>query len=300
MELRALKYFVEVVRQKSYTAAAQKLSVTQPTLSRQVADLEAELGQTLLTRTTRRVELTAKGSLFFRRAVSILALAEQAGRELQTDEELAGEIRIAAGEMPAFETVAAAVARLQQAHGRILCHFASVTADVAAQNLRLGLADIAVFSAGADLEGFESLALPRAVRWGVLTPRHGRFEGKTQLVPEDLRGAPLYLPQRFSGEEAGAFAGWARFAPDEIDCRGTYNLLYNAALLVHQGASALCIEGIAAQDDEVMFLPLAPALYYPGVVAWQAGRPQTAPVRRLIEEIRIEIGHRTGPDAASR
>ena len=75
MELRSLRYFVEVVRQKSYTAAAQKLFVTQPTLSRQVTDLEEELGQVLLERTTRRIVLTEKGSLFYRRAVSILVLA---------------------------------------------------------------------------------------------------------------------------------------------------------------------------------------------------------------------------------
>lgn len=128
MELRSLRYFVEVVRQKSYTAAAQKLFVTQPTLSRQVTDLEEELGQVLLERTTRRIVLTEKGSLFYRRAVSILVLAEEAKREAMHAEEIAGDITIAAGEFSAFSAIARAVARLQAAYPVVRCHFRSVTA----------------------------------------------------------------------------------------------------------------------------------------------------------------------------
>lgn len=289
MELRALRYFVEVVRQKSYTAAAQKLFVTQPTLSRQVADLEEELGEKLLERTTRSVVLTEKGARFYRRAVSILALTEEARKEVMTDETLAGDIRIAAGEMPAVSVVAAAVTKLQKVHPQVRCHYASVTADVAAQNLRLGLADIAVFSAGADLSGFESLPLPGSVRWGVLTPRKGILKDKSTLSSQELKKLNLYLPSRFSDEEAGAFAGWAGYPLDEISCCGTYNLLYNAALAVRQGASALGIEGIITEDDTVRFIPLSPEIRYTGAVAWLASRRQSALLKTVIELIKEEI-----------
>lgn len=293
MELRALRYFVEVVRQKSYTTAAQKLFVTQPTLSRQVADLEDELGEKLLERTTRSVVLTEKGARFYRRAVSILALTEEARKEVMTDDALVGDIRIAAGEMPAFSVVAAAITKLQQKHPQVRCHFMSVTADVAAQNLRLGLADLAVFSAGADLTGFESLPLPKAVRWGVLTARDGALKNKTAITAKELKELNVFLPARFSDEEAGAFAGWAGYSLDEIDCCGTYNLLYNAALAVRQGANALCIEGIVAEDNEVRFVPLTPEITYAGAVSWLATRRQSALLTALLEEIKEEIASQT-------
>ncbi len=289
MDLRALRYFVEVVRQKSYTVAAQKLFVTQPTLSRQVADLEDELGQQLLQRTTRNVVPTEKGALFYRRAVGVLALAEQAKKEVMSVDGLTGEITIAAGEIPAVSIVVAAAKRLQERYPDVKCHFLSLTADMAAQNLRMGLADLAVFTTEADLTGFDSLPLPSTTRWGVLTRRDGVLQGKSSVTADDLREVELYVPRRLSSKEAGAFAGWAGFSMDEMLVKGTYNLLYNAMLMVRQGGSALCIEGIVAQDDELMFLPLEPECLYKSVVVWPTGRQLSLLMQEFLKEIRGEI-----------
>ncbi|MDO5532822.1 LysR family transcriptional regulator [Sutterella sp.] len=290
MELRALRYFVEVVRQRSYTAAAKKLFVTQPTLSRQVAELEDELGQALLERTTRRIELTEKGALFYRRAVSILALADQAREEARSADLLSGDLTIAAGEMPSFAAVAQAVGKLQAAHPAVRCHFLSVTADVAAQHLRLGQADLAVFTSGADLSGFETLPLPDAARWGVLTRRDGPLGGHTAVTHEDLRTLELYVPRRVSDEETGSFAGSAGFRLEELHTLGTYNLLGNAALLVRTSekpdVAALCIEGVVADDSRVKFIPLTPEVRYEAVAAWPADRLASPLARALVTELR--------------
>lgn len=281
-----------MVRQKSYTAAAQKLFVTQPTLSRQVTDPEEELGQVLLERTTRRIVLTEKGSLFYRRAVSILALAEEAKREAMHAEEIAGDITITAGEFSACSAIARAVARLQAAYPVVRSHFRSVTADVTAQQLRNGEADFAVFSAGADLADFESLPLPESAPWGVLVPR-GTYENLSAVTPEALREIPLYIPRRYSGEEAGAFAGWSGYPFDELKIRGTYNLIFNAALMVREGAAALCAAGLVREAEDVRFIPLAPELFYKAVVTWPAGRPLTPVARELLKGIRAVLAEST-------
>lgn len=292
MDIKTLRYFVEVVRQKSYTAAAQKLFVTQPTLSRQVADLEEELGQQLLQRTTRNVVPTEKGALFYRRAVGVLSLLEQAKTEVMSVDGLTGDITIAAGETPAMSAVIAATRRLQKRYPEVRCHFLSLTADIAAQNLRMGLADLAVFTTDADLSGFDSLPLPSSTRWGVLTRRDGEFSGRQVITAEDLRGAELYVPRRMSDKEVGIFAGWAGFSMNEIVSMGTYNLLYNAMLMARQGGNVLCIDGIVTEDDELMFLPLEPQCHYKSVVAWPSGKQLSMLMLEFLKEIRKEINEK--------
>lgn len=163
---------------------------------------------------------------------------------------------------------------------------------MAAQQLRNGEADFAVFSAGADLADFESLPLPESAPWGVLVPR-GAYENLSSITPEALREIPLYIPRRYSGEEAGAFAGWSGYPLDELKIRGTYNLIFNAALMVREGAAALCAAGLVREDEDVRFIPLAPELFYKAVVTWPAGRPLTPVARELLKEIRAVLAEST-------
>lgn len=193
MDLKVLRSFVEIAREQSFTAAAEKLSVTQPTLSRQIADLEEELGQKLFERTTRSLELTEKGHFLFRRAQDILALVDRTKLEAMTTEGLAGDIRISAAETPAVGIVAEAVQRFQEKYPRVRCHFVSADALTAAEHLRSGLSQFGVFNMPCRLDGFEYIRLPRENRWGVLTRRDGILAGKTFVTPEDLKRLPLYV-----------------------------------------------------------------------------------------------------------
>lgn len=209
MDLKVLRSFVEIAREQSFTAAAEKLSVTQPTLSRQIADLEEELGQKLFERTTRSLELTEKGHFLFRRAQDILALVDRTKLETMTTEGLAGDIRISAAETPAVGIVAEAVQRFQEKYPRVRCHFVSADAYTAAEHLRTGLSQFGVFNLPCRLDGFEYIRLPQENRWGVLTRRDGILAGKAFVTPEDLKRLPLYVSKQRGVENR--IGGWLNY-----------------------------------------------------------------------------------------
>lgn len=141
MQLRSLRYFVEIARSGSFTAAAQKLFVSQPTLSRTIAELEDEFGEVLVNRTTRRVTLTAKGTLLYQRACAILALVDGTRREM-TSASLTGTLTIAAAETPAVELVTQAVTKLLDEEPAVTVNLVSANAVTAAADLRSGFADL--------------------------------------------------------------------------------------------------------------------------------------------------------------
>lgn len=277
MDIKSLRYFVEIARCKSFTTAAQRLFVTQPTLSRQIADLEDELGQTLFDRSTRRIELTEKGIFLLHRAQSILELVESTKREAISTSELSGELTIAAGETPALSLVAEALQDFQNRHPNVTVRLLSANAQDAASQLRMGTADFAVFNMPADVDGFSYITLPQQNRWGLLTRRDGPFAGKTDATSKDFDELALYTARQERMREP--LAGWLGRPFDTVRVIGTYTLLYNASLLVRAGAHALCIDGIVRPDDEIAFLPLSPALKTDVVLAW----PSAAPARTLTD-----------------
>lgn len=282
MQFRALRYFVEIARCKSFTAAAAKLFVSQPTLSRTVAELEDEFGELLFNRSTRHLSLTPKGTLLYQRACAILALIDGTRREMTTAA-LSGTLTIVAAETPAMALVAKASTALLKAEPAVSIDLKSANAVDAAADLRAGFADFGVFNLPADLDGFDHIPLPYVNRWGVLTRRDGPLAQHTEATPSDLLGLDLYV----SGQRRmdARLNSWLGASVDSLKIRGTYNLLYNAELAVRRGAHALCIDGVAHLDDEVMFLPLSPSVCGGVVLAW----PQTAVKRALTDAFLAEI-----------
>ena len=155
MDLRTLRYFVEIARQKSFTLAAQKLFVTQPTLSRQIAELEEELGQVLFDRSTRHIKLTEKGLYFYRQAQSILDLVEKTKLETMSTDDLQGELNVAAGETHAMTLVADVLETFQREHPRVRINLVSANGVDAAANVRVGICDFAVIIRPADLDDLD-------------------------------------------------------------------------------------------------------------------------------------------------
>lgn len=284
MDLKVLRSFVEIAREQSFTAAAEKLSVTQPTLSRQIADLEEELGQKLFERTTRSLELTEKGHFLFRRAQDILALVDRTKLEAMTTEELAGDIRISAAETPAVGIVAEAVQRFQEKYPRVRCHFVSADALTAAEHLRVGLSQFGVFNMPCRLDGFEYIRLPQENRWGVLTRREGILAGKTFVTPEDLKRLPLYVSKQRGVENR--IGGWLNYSFSKLRVVGTYNLLYNASLVVRAGGNALCLDGIVPPDDDIVFLPFQPAFLTDVVLAWSSASQKQTITEEFLKTLR--------------
>lgn len=282
MEIRTLRYFVEVARCKSFTLAAHRLSVTQPTLSRQIADMEVQLGQVLFERNTRKVTLTEKGLYLFRQAESILALIDRTEKEVMSREELTGEIVISAAETPDFDLVAQTIHEFTDRFPSVRCCLISSNATDTADRLRTGLADFGVMILPADLDGFHFLELPGHNSWGLLTRRDGVFKNHEAITPRDLQGVPLFVANRKPFENL--FTGWLGYPIAELKIAGTYTLLYNASRVVRQGSHALCQQGIVAEDEEIKFLPLKPAFTVKSVFAWPQVRP-----KRLVADVFLDL-----------
>lgn len=289
MDIRVLRYFLAAADQESISGAAQKLHVTQPTLSRQFMELEEELGHTLFIRTNRKLHLTAKGKLFYERAQAIVNLFDRTKEEIRTDDEMAGEIRIASGETPALKSLARAIARLQQEAAKVRFHIVSGAEAQVKSELHSGLTDFGVFVGKADTLGYSAIKLKQKDVWGLLTPVDGPFGGKKYIEASDLIGVPLLCSeQSFKRNE---FDGWLNDLRHDLNIVGTFNLLYNAYILASAGVGhVLALRGVInpSPASGLLWLPLHPKLECDIVVAWNRSRNLSPAANRLIALLKEE------------
>lgn len=290
MDIRVLRYFIAAAEQQSISGAAQKLHVTQPTLSRQFMDLEEELGHALFVRTNRKLHLTPKGELFYERARSIVNLLDRTKEEIRADDELTGDIRIAAGETPALDSLARAIARLQSEAPNVRFHILSGAETEVKSELHAGLTDFGVFVGIADTAGYSSIKLKQKDIWGILTRVDGPFAGKAYIEASDLVGQPLMCSeQSFARNE---FGSWLNDLKDDLNIVGTFNLLYNAYVLAAAGVGhVIALGGIInpTAASKLMWLPLRPKLECDVVVAWDRSRHLSPASERLITLLKEEL-----------
>jgi DNA-binding transcriptional LysR family regulator len=294
MDLRVLRYFVAVVEQKGITAASNHLHITQPTLSRQILELEEELGQKLFDRSARRLRLTRKGELLYRKAVDILALVEKTKASVSSEEELCGTITIAAGETPAMKWVARALSRLLREAPGVRAEFVTGNAELVGEGVLNGIYDLGLLI-GSDLSAFSYCRLPHSDRWGILTAADN-FPERTALAPADLAGLALIHSRQ--ALKSGELSGWFADSLSSVRWIASYDLPYNAAFLVKEHAAhLLCLEGIlpSEQDCGMRFLPLTPEVSSPVSLVWDKHRTLSAPVRKFLEILREEAGGRNRP-----
>ena len=289
MDIRVLRYFIAAVEAESITRAAERLYLTQPTLSRQFMELEEELGHKLFVRSNKKLRLTAKGELFYERARSIVELCERTKREMLEEDDLEGEIRIAAAETAALRSLARAIKRLQSVAPKVRCHIVSGAEVTVKAELHSGLTDIGIFVGSADVTAYSTLRLRSKDQWVVLTRADGPFGGKNCVEPGDLVGEPILCSsQAFDRNE---FAGWFGAALPKLRIVGTFNLLYNAYLLAESGVGhVLALKGIInpEADSGVVWLPLSPSLEAEVTVAWEKNRRLSKPVELLLNFLREE------------
>ena len=289
VEVRVLRYFIAAVEAESISGAAERLGVTQPTLSRQFMDLEAELGHALFIRSNRKLRLTAKGERFYERAKSIVELCDRAKREMLEEDELAGEIRIAAGETPALKTLARAITRLQAVAPKVRCTIVSGAEPTVKAELHSGVTDFGVFVGTADISSYSTLRLHAKDVWGVLTRADGPYAGKTRIEATDLVDEPILCSSQ--AFERNEFAGWLNYLARDLRVVGTFNLLYNAYLLAQAGVGhVLALRGIINPEpgSGVIWLPLYPKLEADVIVAWEKQRRLSKPAQLLLDLLREE------------
>lgn len=274
MELRILRYFVEVATRGNFTAAAEALGLTQPTLSKQIMDFEEKLGKKLFIRGRRRTVLTDAGESMLKSAREILELADRAIKNLENeDAEITGELYIAGGETRVMRIVAKVIKNVRNRYPGIKFHLFSGNAEAVSERLVKGLADFGVFVQPANLAGFDFINLSHKDSWGILLRKDHPLAIQTGINPGHLAGVPLICSaQDLSINE---IIGWAGQLEPPLNIIGTYTLLYNAAIMAEEGVGAvLCLDGIAdtSSKSNICFRPFIPKLEVTMTIAWKKGK----------------------------
>lgn len=263
LEIRVLRYFLAVAREGSVTRAARALHLTQPTLSRQIRELEEELGQTLFSRGGRELSLTREGLLLRQRAEEIVGLAEITEKEFRSlgEKTVSGDLSLGCGESKALSFVTDALKVLQDEHPLIIPHFFSGNGEIVMDRLDKGLLDFAVLMGAENTERYYSLPLPNHDTWGLLMDKDDPMAQKKAITAEDLLDIPLILSsQSLSRDE---LSGWLGFPMSRLHIAATYTLLFNGSLMVRSGLGyALCFDHIApsGKDSPFAFRPLTSPL----------------------------------------
>ena len=270
MELRVLRYFLAVAQEESISRAAELLHITQPTLSRQLMELEEELGKRLFLRGGRKMILTEEGMFLRKRAQEIVALADRTSAEFRTSsEDVSGDVHIGGGETRGMRFIAEAARMLKAVHPHVSYHLFSGNAAEVMERLDSGLVDFGVFIEPADLSRYDYIRLPVRDRWGVLMRKDSPLAAKQSLNPGDVTSLPLLCSRQTL--VFNEISGWLGKGFDGMNVVATYNLLYNASILVEEGMGyALCLDGIVrCGDGPLCFRPLDPPLEVGLAVAWK-------------------------------
>ena len=284
MELRVLKYFLVVAREENITKAASLLHVTQPTLSRQLMQLEEELGVKLFHRGKYHIILTDDGILLRRRAQEIVDLAEKTEREFQRQEELSGEISIGAGESNSMTVLSRTMTVFRQKHPLVRFSIYSATADDIKDRLEKGLLDLGLLAEPVDIGRYEFIRMPKRDRWGLWVRYDDPLAQKETVGPKDLLGITLLVSQRELVQKE--LAAWFGDSYEKLEIAATYNLILNAANMVrnHMGAALGFFIGNLA--DELRFVPLSPALETGTVLVWKRDQAFSPAATAFLNQIK--------------
>lgn len=288
MELRHLQYFLMIAREGTISGAAQALHLSQPSLSRQMHDLERELGCKLFDRGSRHIELTEAGMRLRRRAEEIIDLVGRTESELLiTGNTLSGEVRIGGGETRTMALIVDVIAELQETYPLIRFSLVSGNAELVDEWLNMGRLDVGMFIGYNKLDRYETLSLPACDTWGVLMRRDDPLAQAQSIHVNDLVGLPLVL----SRQADRAIQSWFGDQLPHLDVVATYNLLFNATLLARRGVGyVVCLDGIVETSEEsgLAFRPLEPALHAEVTLAWkryQAFSPASEVFLKRIREL---------------
>ncbi len=289
MELRVLQYFLVAAREENMTKAAQLLHVTQPTLSRQIMQLEEELGVKLFRRSNHNIILTDDGMLLKRRAGELLELADKTKRDFQHDRKtLMGEVVIGSGEFLNSYYLAGVVAAFRVHHPLVQFRFYSDSGEHIRDNIERGLLDIGVVAEPIDIRKFDFLELPVAEKWArAMVPVSSPLADKEILTPEDLCMQPLILT---SNETSARYIfEWFGDYRDQLHIAATSNLQYYVAQLVRQGAGIGIAMDLHTIYEGLTLVPLASA-WNPHIVAsWKKNQILSRTVQAFLAYLKDDV-----------
>ena len=273
MDIRVLRYFLTVAREESFSRAADALYLSQPTLSRQIREMEEELGVQLLVRTNRNVRLTQEGQRLRRRAQEIVDLMDKTQEEFASPEgEVAGEIAIGCGETQIMREVAKVAIPLQHEHPGIHFNLYSANADDVSEKLDQGLLDFGLMFEPFDMRKYDTLVLPFFDTVGFLMQDSHPLAKKNSIRMEDVTGIPLIMPRQGHAISPSASIMNRDFDLSRLNVVCYYNLLFNAAVMVEQGMGiAFCLDHLAETTEHtgLTFRPVYPPMVNRLRLAWK-------------------------------
>lgn len=287
MEIRVLRYFLAVAREGNITHAAQRLHISQPALSKQIKELEAELGKKLFTRSSFRVQLTEEGMLLRKRAEDILDMVDKTADEFKALNEITGgDIRIGCAESDGIKHLARRIKVLQESYPRIRVHLYSGDTDDLAERLDRGLLDFVVISQEVDPAKYNYLKLPAIDTWGVIMRKDSPLAAKEAVRMEELLNLPIITSRQGIRED---LPKWFTEKLDQLNIVATFNLAYNAGILAREGLGyVITFDKIinTGADSELCFRPLAPRLETPMYLIWKKYQIFSPVAELLLNEMR--------------
>lgn len=282
MEIRVLRTFVVVARERSITKAAQVLHVTQPALSRQLKNLETELGEQLFVRGHREISLTNAGKYLFEQALLILQIADKTTTNIHQGEAVSGMIDIGVTESPSMFMVDRVIEKLLRHNPNVQVHLSTATSSDVTRGVREGVLDFGVVIAPSSSEDLKQMWLKQHDAWGVLLPENHPLAKHEVVTPSDLRDEALIMPQVDLIDSR--FAEWFGNTDFQQNVRVTYNLALNAAFLARFGAGLALVRAYTINVDNLplVFRPLSPTLESSLMVIWQPDREFSPAARAFL------------------
>lgn len=274
METRALKYFLVAAREGSITKAANSLGLTQPNLSRQINILERDIGKKLFNRSNYKIKLTSEGILLKKRAEEIIDMIEKTRAEFKSsDKIIAGDIRIGGGETHAIELITKIMRNIQKDYPNIQYHLHSGNSDDVSEKLDKGLLDFGILIEPAGILKYDFIKIPAKDTWGVLMRKDSKLAKKKFITKNDLIKLPIICSRQavYNRPSDNKFLEWFQSDFDKLNIVATYNLIYNASIMVKSGIGyAIGLDKlINVNGSSLCFVPLKPKLEAELNIVWK-------------------------------
>lgn len=295
MEIRVLKYFLAVAREGNITAAANALHLTQPTLTRQLQDLEYELKQKLFVRGKYKIALTDEGILLKDRAEEIIEMVDKTKRDIiSSGVDIKGDVYIGGGETEAMEYVAEVIKEVQAIQPNITFHFYSGNAEDIMEKLDKKLLDFGLLVQHNNISKYDSITLPVTDVWGVLMRKDSLLAQYKSVRLENLKGLPLINSrQAIKKSSNNEFLKWFHGQFDNLNTVATYNLIYNAAIMVKSGIGyAITLDKLADTSDKspLCFRPLEPKLEAKLNIVWNKSSMHSSAANLFLQKLQGKFG----------
>lgn len=289
MELRTLRYFLAAAQEENITRAADILHVTQPTLSRQMMDLERELGTTLMLRGKNGLTLTDDGIFFRQRAEEIVELADRLEQSfVERNADVSGLIAIGASEAVGSRLFAKLIKQFSDKYPLVQFHLYNEMADNIKDRLDKGLVDVGLLLEPVDTVKYDFVRLSQKETWGILMRDDHPLAERGTITPEEIVAYPLILPLR--ERVRNEILNWIKREEKDLTIPLSYTLLSNAALMVEAGLGcAFCLDGALAihSSPRLRFVPIAPEHTTRSVLVWKKNHLFSPATSLFIQEINM-------------